>query len=208
MRPTEAVLTWVRNRLELRRQRIELERRQKLDFQMELRIRKLPDRLVMTNSILPGVRENARDILWIGCRGYTREYHSLLEEGGARCWTIDIDPDAAQFGHPVRHVIGDIICLEDYFSPDTFDAILCNGVFGWGVDSVEAQVKILGVMAQLLRPGGLLVLGWNTNKMPDPARLLPPGFEPADLFGLGKRMTFAGHTHVYDFCVATKKQAG
>jgi len=177
------------------------------ELQMEQRIGRLPDRLVMANSILPGVREIAREILWIGCRGYTRAYPSILEESGARCWTIDIDPGAAQFGHPVRHVIGDVNNLKDHFSPDTFDAILCNGVFGWGVNSVESQSRVLEEMAHILRPGGTLVLGWNTDKSQDPVELLQPNFEPADLFGLGKRVKFSGHTHVYDFCVSTKKQA-
>lgn len=179
--------------------------RQVMESRLEKTVASFPDRVLLTNSILPGVRTTARDILWIGCRAYTRSYYAILEETGAKCWTIDIDPDQAHFGHPMRHVTGDATRLEDHFAPDTFDAILCNGVFGWGVNSVEGQSRLVEQMARIIRPGGSMVLGWNTDKSPDPIGLLPPHFEPADLFGLGKRVTFPPpHTHVYDFCVATK----
>ena len=202
-----AALSWVRDCARQRKKRVEARKRQRLELEMEDRIRTFPDRVVMTNSILPGVGKIARDILWIGCRGYTRDYHLLLERHGAKCWTIDIDPEAAKFGHPIRHVTADLTCLEDHFLSGAFDAILCNGVFGWGINSIEAQSKALGTMARLLRPAGSFVLGWNTNRMPDPATLLLPGFEPDDLFGLGKRMKFSGSTHVYDFCRRKSERA-
>jgi SAM-dependent methyltransferase len=163
-----------------------------------------PDRRVLKREILPRIADRACDVLWIGCRAYTREYPRLLEAKGARCWSLDIDPTAARFGHPLRHIVGDLLHLEDHFGPGAFDAILCNGVLGFGVDSTDAQTRAFSQMALSLRRGGSLILGWNTNKISDPIDLFPPNFAPADLFGLGKRLAVVGCTHVYDFLEKTK----
>ena len=165
----------------------------------ELRIRRSPDRLLLKHSLLPRVRDSAKEILWVGCRDYTREYPRLLEASGARCWTLEIEADQARFGHPIRHVIGDLLKLDSYFKPGQFDAILCNGIFGYGVDSVEAQRHAMLQMAKCLRPGGVLVLGWNDGINSDPSAIVPKSLKPVDVFGLGQRLPAAGTTHVYDF---------
>jgi hypothetical protein len=84
-----------------------------------------------------------------------------------------------------------------------FDAVICNGVLGYGVNSVEQQKMALGAMAAVLSPGGGLLLGWNTDKIDDPvaAGLAEDRFVPAAFAGQPARVDVAGTTHVYESLV-------
>lgn len=169
------------------------------------RILGLPDRKLLAEAYLPGFAAEGGAILWVGCRAYTADDYDVLESGGATVWTTDIDPDAARWGRASRHRTGDI-CEADALFPDiVFDAIVCNGVLGYGADSVEQQQKALAAMAAILRPGGRLLLGWNTDKIEDPvaAGFTGQWFEPTPFAGQGARVGFADVTHVYDSFVRT-----
>ena len=78
--------------------------------------------------------------------------------------------------------------------------MVCNGVLGYGVDHPEQQRQALAALAAVLRPGGRLLLGWNTDKVEDPlgAGLIDQAFEPAPLGDRPPRVTFEAVTHVYD----------
>ena len=60
-------------------------------------------------------------------------------------------------------------------------------------------------LAAILRPGGRLLLGWNTDKIADPvaAGLTAPWFMPTPFAGQAPRVTFDEVTHVYDALVRT-----
>jgi SAM-dependent methyltransferase len=164
------------------------------------RILDLPDRKLLADAYLPAFAAEGGTILWVGCQAYTAQDYEVLERGGATVWTTDIDPASARWGHPTRHRTGDI-CRADALFPDiVFDAILCNGVLGYGADSVEQQVGALTTMAKILRPGGRLLLGWNTDKIDDPvaAGLTAADYVPAPVAGQPERVRFDEVTHVYD----------
>jgi SAM-dependent methyltransferase len=165
-----------------------------------LRIRNLPDRRVMAESFVPALATEGGRILWVGCREYTLDDYALLEAQDGQVWTTDIDPGAARWGRDGRHRTGDVCEADALFADLTFDAIVCNGVLGYGVDSPEQQRKALKALAAILRPGGRLLLGWNTDKIEDPvtAGLTEPNFEPTSLGDRPERVRFDAVTHVYD----------
>lgn len=164
------------------------------------RILSLPDRKLLADAYLPALAVEGGTILWVGCRAYTADDYAVLEEGGARVWTTDIDPDAARWGQASGHRTGDICQADSLFQDITFDAIVCNGVLGYGVDSPKQQRKALKALAAILRPGGRLLLGWNTDKIDDPvaAGLTEADFEATPLGDQPTRVRFDALTHVYD----------
>jgi len=159
-----------------------------------------PDRLVLVREYLPAFASQPGPILWVGVRRYTRAYPALLERHGAICWTTDIDPRWVRWGRAGRHLTGDICRIDEAFDEATFQVILLNGVFGWGVDGPAAQARALEAMARVMTPGGWLLLGWNTHRMDDPltGETLRRLFEPASLGALPAHQAIAGTTHVYD----------
>jgi hypothetical protein len=82
-----------------------------------------------------------------------------------------------------------------------FDTVVLSGVFGFGVDEVAGQEAAIAACAAVLKPGGLLVLGWNADLVADPSRLM----EITRHFGASRdaelvnRVTFRGSTHTFDF---------
>lgn len=164
------------------------------------RIRSLPDRRVMADSYVPALAADGGRILWVGCREYTLDDYAALEAHGGEVWTTDIDAAAERWGREGRHRTGDVCEADRFFSDMTFDAIVCNGVLGYGVDSPEQQRKALKALAAILRPGGRLLLGWNTDKIDDPvaAGLTEADFKPTPLGDQPTRVRFDAVTHVYD----------
>lgn len=164
------------------------------------RIRALPDRRVMADSYVPALSALGGRILWVGCREYTLDDYAALEAGGGEVWTTDIDPGAARWGRAGRHRTGDVCQADALFADLTFDTVVCNGVLGYGVDHPEQQRQALAALAAVLRPGGRLLLGWNTDKVEDPlgAGLIDQAFEPAPMGDRPPRVTFEAVTHVYD----------
>ncbi|WP_295208683.1 class I SAM-dependent methyltransferase [uncultured Brevundimonas sp.] len=164
------------------------------------RIRALPDRRVMAENYVPALAADGGRILWVGCREYTLDDYALLEGQGGEVWTTDIDPAAARWGREGRHRTGDVCEADRLFSDLTFDAVVCNGVLGYGVDSPDQQQRALNALAAILRPGGRLLLGWNTDKIADPvaAGLTDADFQAAPLGDQPTRVQFDAVTHVYN----------
>lgn len=167
------------------------------------KIRELADRKLLAEAYIPALAAEGGKILWVGTRAYTAEDYAVLEARGAEVWTTDIDPDAARWGVEGRHRTGDICEADVFFADQAFDAIVCNGVLGFGVDAPEQQRQCLRALSAILKPGGRLLLGWNVDKIADPiaASLTQPWFEPQAFAGQPARVTFAETTHVYDALV-------
>jgi len=177
------------------------------NWQRNQRVSKSPDRAVLTETIFPALARSqvfarGADVLWIGCRGYTKKYYRLIEAGGARCWTLDIDPNASRWGRSGRHIVGGMLESDVLFPDVRFDAVLCNGVLGWGVNAPSEQSRAYSAMASVTKPRGWLLVGWNTDRISDPMKATDANrwFEPACLPGFGARMVVEGCTHVFDLC--------
>jgi len=125
----------------------------------------------------------------------------MIERRGAVCWTLEIDTAARHWGHPERHTVGDLQKVGTFYPSGYFDVALINGVFGWGLDTLEGQNEAVEGLARILKPAGILMLGWNTDRSSDPMKLvaIERFFVPSQRPGFGRRIMVPGVTHVYDF---------
>ena len=119
------------------------------------------DRHWLERQWLPqlAARDDVRSILFVGVRRYTHRYASLVP--GKRFVTLDIDPGAARFGNGRDHVVGDARDVARLVPPGSIDSVVFNGVFGWGLDDASGLGRALDGLAEVLRPRGELLFGWN-----------------------------------------------
>lgn len=165
-----------------------------------------PDRQVLEQVILPAYagRTDIRAVLFVGCDWYTRHYEKMFD--GKTYWTIDPDRWKRQFGSRRHHVIG-MQEIGSHFAPASLDLIVCNGVFGWGLnDRADIERAFDGCFASL-REGGHLVLGWNNIAERRPLALdsvislgrFKPEIFPA--LGVAHHVATPETGHTFDFYV-------
>lgn len=117
------------------------------------------DRRVLEDVIFPRLLEpDCQRILFVGCDWYTRCYNEVFAD--REYWTIEIDPAKRRYGS-INHIVAGLEDIENYFAPGYFDAIVCNGVFGWGLNDRDAVERAFAGCLYCLREGGLFILGWN-----------------------------------------------
>ncbi len=161
------------------------------------------DRRVLETIILPYFAQGDewRKILFVGCAWYTRGYRRLF--AGKDYRTIEIDPREARYGAP-RHIVDSVENIRKHFREGELDVIICNGVFGWGLNDRAAVEKTFQGCFESLREGGIFVLGWNDLPEHTPFPLetsqalqafTPFVFPPLDS---ARFMTGSGR-HTYDF---------
>lgn len=163
-----------------------------------------PDRHVLENVIFETVRESPelRRVLFVGVDFYTRHYPALF--AGHDFSTIDFDPDKARYGAP-RHVVDSLEHLGRHFAPASLDAIICTGVFGWGLNGRAETERAIAACFECLRPGGIFVIGWSDyeGRRPVPLDTIESlrRFEPVALppFPGAVYPTFSHHRHQFEF---------
>ncbi len=120
------------------------------------------DRRVLEQIIFPVyVADPAvKRVLFVGCDNYTAHYE---REFFATCeyWTIEPNPKMRRYGAKLRHVIAPLEKLAKYFSERYFDLIICNGVYGWGLNTAEQCEAAFAQCHTCLNTGGHLLIGWN-----------------------------------------------
>lgn len=121
-----------------------------------------PDRVVLECFVLPTFAADPalRTLLFVGCGRYTRHYASLFAPARERFRTLDIDPRRARYGN-AGHLVAALQDVTEHLAPESVDAVVCNGVYGFGIYEREELAKALRASCAVLRPGGRLVLGWN-----------------------------------------------
>jgi SAM-dependent methyltransferase len=171
------------------------------DVRNARRVRRNPGRILLVNEILPAYAALGGRILWVGCRRYTKEYGSLLSRNGGECWTTDIEMTHAKWGEAGRHFTWDLTSIDRLIAAGSFDSVLCNGVFGFGVDTRPSQLAALKAMGSILKPGGRLLLGWNTDRVEDPLtfEFVQSAFVADAPTARGARMAVPEAAYVYDF---------
>ena len=119
-----------------------------------------PDRCVLEDTIIPDIVNCSEfnKILFVGSDWYTKPYNRYFKN--KEYWTIEINPNRKKFGSK-RHVVDSLLNLSRHFASSYFDLIVYNGVFGHGINSREATEISFQQCFQCLRPGGMLVFGWN-----------------------------------------------
>jgi SAM-dependent methyltransferase len=163
------------------------------------------DRQYMTQNILPSlISAKVQRVLFVGCKVYTAHYGKQLTRAAIDYWTTDIDPAAAIWGQKDHHVVCDIAKIDDVFLADSFDVVLLNGVLGDGVDEESHMNRAVKAIARILRPNGILLIGWNSQKKhPNPIELeaVTMYFRRERVLPLPLRKTFPNTDHVYDWLV-------
>jgi SAM-dependent methyltransferase len=119
-----------------------------------------PDRKILETEILPylAAQPEIRKVLFVGCDWYTKAYRKIFAQ--QEYWTIEPDPSKKRYGSK-HHVIDVLENLDRHFADDTFDLIVCNGVFGHGLNQPDKIEQALQQCFRCLRPNGMFVFGWN-----------------------------------------------
>lgn len=166
--------------------------------------RRRADRRMLEGVIFPWLLAQAHwhRVLFVGCAWYTQRYHALFAH--KEYFTLEADPRAARYGAP-RHITGRLERLSEVVAPGSLDAIVCNGVVGWGLDTADAVDAALNACHAALRQGGLLLVGWNDTarrrgavlmRAPALARFAPL---PCPPLGVSVAHTGSINRHVFGF---------
>jgi hypothetical protein len=152
----------------------------------------------MVDVILPSLASKAPvKVLFIGCRIYTKPYESYFPD--SEYWTLEIDPKQARWGAKL-HKIGDVRLVDSIFGHGIFDQVIFNGVLGFGVNTDGEQNQTFEALRRIMRPDGILVLGWNQGHCTDPLKLMSDRrmFQHATILDMPARKHFPGSSHIYD----------
>jgi SAM-dependent methyltransferase len=162
----------------------------------------LASRRFLEHEVLPWLRDTCPRILFVGTAPYTFHYEKLFARDVDQYTTIDSDPAVAVWGAR-HHIVAPLQEIGRHRPAASFDAAVLNGVFGFGVDGQPAMREAAQALHGVLRPGGRLILGWNSDLHADPAMLgvLDELFAPDPGSPWGFRRTFPGEFHVNDFYV-------
>jgi SAM-dependent methyltransferase len=118
------------------------------------------DRRVLERVIFPYFlgNESYRTVLFVGCSWCTRGYNKRFEPI-KDYWTIDPWDLKKRYGAK-RHIVDELQNLGRHFAAGSLDLILCNGVFGCGLNDRAEVERAFGACFDALREGGVLLVGW------------------------------------------------
>lgn len=138
------------------------------------------DRKILENKILRHISESNgyQTILFVGCDWYTSGYKKLFKS--KKYFTIEIDPKMSRYGTDL-HIIDSITNIEKHFLPNSLDIVICNGVFGFGLNDEHEVIKAFEGIYNCVREGGVFILGWNDL----------PAYRPFDVRKLNVLSKFA-----------------
>ena len=174
-------------------------------YRLRYQLQYKPDRRVLEDVIFPALLadQDMRRVLFVGCAWYTRAYGERF--GDFEFWTIDVDERARRYAGE-RHIVASITTIAEHFEPASLDVVICNGVVGFGLDSEEDCDRAFNGAFRCLRPGGLLIIGWDDAEGCRPAVPLEHltslrAFEPYVLapFPSWRYPTFSTLGHTFDF---------
>lgn len=162
-----------------------------------------PDRIILENVIIPFfVARGVGRVLFVGTDWFTKHYDRFF--AGSDYWTIEIEPGRRRFG-AAQHVVDSLEHLDRHFQKAYFDLILCNGVYGWGLDESESCERAFQQCFDCLREQGVLMLGWNDvpEHRPFPPESIQSLAQFARLedspFGTWRYAAQTPGRHIYDF---------
>jgi len=167
-----------------------------------------PERLFLEHEALPWVRDHYEQVLFVGTAPYTYHYETLFRDDPDRYTTIDHNPSARVWGSK-HHITAPIQEVDRHRPAGCFDCVVLNGVLfyelhelgDYGIVGLEELRKLVGALHRVMRPGGLLLVGWNQrdmSKSPSELGILDSCFEPTES-PWGRRKEFAGDPHVFEF---------
>jgi hypothetical protein len=161
-----------------------------------------PSRTWLETDVMPKLPGRSyRNILFVGAAPYTWRYEEIVTKAGGRLQTIDVRASARVWGAR-KHAAIPVQQIDRYFPERHFDAVVINGVLGFGVNSAEEVIDTLRASSAVLRECGLLLLGWNTDASRDPMPLAEAAGFARDA-AYPTRVEFQNESHVYDFLEKT-----
>ena len=180
-----------------------------MNDQYERMLRENPERLFLQNDALPWVSASYKQVLFVGTAVYTYQYEKLFADDPDRYTNIDRNPSTKVWGGK-HHIVAPIEQIDQHRPPGFFDCIVLSGVLGYripehgdyGLVEQNDLRALLKVLHGVLRPGGLLLVGWNLRDMAQSLSqlgLLEPYFAPTDKTPWGARKEFLGDPHVFEF---------
>ncbi len=172
-------------------------------------VRRMPDRRYLDTVIIPALAHaGMQRILSVGCASYTSHNPALCAQLGMECWTTDILPENARWGNPQHHITADIKDIRTHVPPGHFDAVLFNGVMGYGVTGAMMEA-VAPALHAILGPDGILVIGWNRGLVEDPCTLkaVSDRFRHTCALALPARTEINRSTHVFDWFIKSNLSA-
>lgn len=163
------------------------------------------DRHVLEQFIFPYflAQGETHRVLFVGCDWYTKHYQRVFF-ADRDYWTLDASPNARKFGG-TQHIVDGVEGLEKHFAEGSVDLIFCNGVFGFGLDSLDNCERAIEACWLSLRKGGHFVFGWDDIPARTPVPLEAIGalklFQrfPVEALGSWRYLTNTPYRHTYDF---------
>ena len=145
--------------------------RMNIDFRL-----RAPNRDFLEESVFGYLNELAAEsdhdikTLFVGLDKHNWHYPRLL-----RCQfhSLDIEARKAVYGQPDRHWTGCATRMAEHYGPNAFDVVVANGLVGYGINSASDFRRLMTQCEQVLKPGGLFVLGYNDRPDRAPFLVLP-----------------------------------
>jgi len=169
-----------------------------------------PDRVFLEREIFKHLLERGCErILFAGVEIYTCHYPRYFP--GRTFHTIDWDADKAHYGNRALHRTGSVCELDKFYPAATFDAIVFNGLVGYGLNSSIDVDLALAQAHGALADGGVFIVGWNNTpthldfKLDDlPSYRLFDRFAPSIEGVVGNRIEIrSDNNHTFDFLIKT-----
>ena len=163
------------------------------------------DRRVLEQVVFPylAAQPTIKRILFVGCSWYTKHYERAFFRA-REFWTMDIDPAARKFAGK-HHIVAGLEQLADHFPKNHFDLLICNGVYGFGLDSREQCESAFAECYARLVPDGYFLFGWTdvTARTPVPLESIESLRQfrryPLEIFGGSWRLvTDTPYRHTYE----------
>jgi len=166
---------------------------------------KTEDRRVMEQVIFRYYRglPDLNSVLFVGCASYTKHYERSFF-AGKNYWTIDPDPRVRKFARR-QHIVAPLEALDGYFPEEYFDLIVCNGVYGFGLNTRAQCERAFALCHSRLRTNRYFVFGWNDIPKTNPGTLAEVEslcrFRKFSFpaFGTWRYATDTAYRHTYDF---------
>lgn len=145
--------------------------RLRIDFRLHV-----PNRRFLEGSIFEYLNKIAAAsarrprTLFVGIDKYNWHYPRLLN---SEFHSLDVDPRKAVYGQPGRHWTGSATSMSEYYGERVFDVVVANGLVGYGINDAADFRRLVLESRQVLKPGGLFVLGYNDRPDRAPFPVVP-----------------------------------
>lgn len=201
---------WLKRMVPKRLHRFVLLKFVNINKDYDVMLRENPERQFLSNEVMPWVAANCRKVLFVGTSSYTYQYESLFADDPDRYFTIDKLASLRVWGSK-HHIVAPLQEVHRHCPPAFFDAVVCNGVLFYkipetgdhGIGGTPREMdELSSALSAVLKPGGLMVFGWNGRDEPPNlslSALLAPRFTPDPSLPWGPRRTFAGDAHAFEF---------